>query len=149
MVLESLDQFWISSVWYNNHHKIFFKNNFSTHKALTTLFRHGFFGFGAIGGEGGLSGLTSRNWQMLKLKIGIKTNDNTSSIAQPYFADVTIFSPKKLLIFRYMHFWTRERRTIIFFAQAFMFSRSILASFTIHIGITFEKVYSVQLSVFR
>ena len=87
-------QFWIYSVWCNNHHKIFFKNNFSTHKALTTLFRHGFFGLGARGGEGGLSGLTSRNWQMLKLKIGIKTNDNTSSIAQPYFADVTIFSQK-------------------------------------------------------
>ena len=59
-------QFWISSVWYNNHHKIFFKNNFSVHKALTALFRHGFFRLGAKGGEGGLSGLISPNWQMLK-----------------------------------------------------------------------------------
>ena len=75
--------------------KIFLKNNFSTHKALTALFRHGFFGLGARGGERGLSGLISRNWQNAKItKIGIKTNDNTLSIAQPYFADATIFSPK-------------------------------------------------------
>ena len=28
------------------------------------------------------------------MKIGIKTNDDTLSIAQPYFPDVTIFSQK-------------------------------------------------------
>ena len=77
-------------------------------------------------------------------KIEIKTNDKTLSIAQPYFADATIFS-QKILIFRNRHFLTQERKTIIVFAYAFMFSRLILAGFTIHIGFTLEKVYSVQL----
>ena len=56
-----------------------------------------------------------------------------------------LFFPKKLLIFRNRHFLTQERETIIVFAYAFMFSRLILASFTIHIDFTLEKVYSVQL----
>ena len=80
-------------------------------------------------------------------KIEIKTNDKTLSIAQPYFADATIFS-QKILIFRNRHFLTQERKTIIVFAYAFMFSRLILAGFTIHIGFTLEKVYSVQLWFF-
>ena len=63
----SQTQFWVSSAWYNNHHKNFFKKNFSTHEPLTTLLRYGFSRLGARGGEGKLSGLISRNWQMLKL----------------------------------------------------------------------------------
>ena len=47
--------------------KTFLKKNFSTHKPLTTLLRYGFFGLGARGGEGKLSGLISRNGQMVKL----------------------------------------------------------------------------------
>ena len=130
-------QFWIYSVWCNNHHKIFFKNNFSTHKALTTLFRHGFFGFGAIGGEGGLSGLTSRNWQMLKLKIGIKTNDNTSSIAQPYFADVTIFPPKTTDFPIYAFLNPREKNNYRFCSSFYVFYINI------------SKLYNTHRSYFR
>ena len=56
-----------------------------------------------------------------------------------------LFFSKKLLIFRNRHFLTQDRKTIIVFAYAFMFSRLILAGFTINIGFTLEKVYSVQL----
>ena len=58
------------------------------------------------------------------------------------------FFPPKLLIFRNSHFLTQERKTIIVFAYAFMLSKLILASFTIHIGFTLEKIYSVQLCFF-
>ena len=74
------------------------------------------------------------------MKIEIKTNDNMLSIAQPYFADATIFS-QKTTDFSKQAF----NNSIIVFAYAIMFSRLMLASFTIHIGFTLEKVYSVQL----
>ena len=78
------------------------------------------------------------------MKIGIKAKHNKLSITQPCFADATIFFPKKLLIFRNRRFWTQERKTIIIFAYHFVFSRSILVSFIIHIyTFTLKKVYSV------
>ena len=58
-----------------------------------------------------------------------------------------LFSPKKLLIFQNKNFLSQERKTTVF-VYAFMFSSLILASFTIHKGLTLEKVYSVQLRFF-
>ena len=88
-------QFLISSVWYNNHHKIFFENNFSTHKVLThTIQAWLFWAWHRRRGREvdwfNISKLTNAK----VMKIGIKTNDNTLSITQPYFADVTIFCQK-------------------------------------------------------
>ena len=58
-----------------------------------------------------------------------------------------LFSQKKLLIFQNKNFLSQERKTIVFI-YAFMFSSLILASFTVHKGLTLEKVYSVQLRFF-
>ena len=66
------------------------------------------------------------------MKIEIKTNDNTLSIAQPYFADATIFSQKTTDFPKQAFFNSREKNYYRFCLRFYVFQINISKFYNTH-----------------